>query len=164
MALLEKYLKVKRSGIPGAGKGLFTKQLIKKGTRILEYKGRITTWKDVLSGKNFNGYVYYINRNYVIDAMRRKTAIARFANDARGLNKTKGVSNNAEFVVENKRVYICAKKKISEGEEILVSYGKEYWKEVVIYIKSLEVGSKVQKKASIKKPQVVAHKKVKKVL
>jgi SET domain-containing protein len=137
MALLEKYLQVKRSKIPEAGKGLFTKQFIEKGTRIVEYKGRITTWKNVLDGKHFNGYVYFVNRNQVIDAMRRKTAVARYANDARGHSKTKGVSNNSEFVVENKRVFIYAKKDILKGEEILVSYGSEYWKEVAKYKKSL---------------------------
>lgn len=137
MALLEKYLQVKRSRIPGAGKGLFTTQFIEKGTRIVEYKGRITTWKDVLAGKHFNGYVYFINRNHVIDAMRRKTALARYANDASGHSKTKGVLNNSEFVVENKRVFIYAKKDIAKGEEILVSYGKEYWKEVAAYKKAL---------------------------
>jgi SET domain-containing protein len=138
MALLEKYLQVKRSKIPEAGKGLFTKQFIEKGTCIVEYKGRITTWKNVLDGKHFNGYVYFINRNHVIDAMRRKTAVARYANDARGHSKTKGVSNNSEFVVENKRVFIYAKKDILKGEEILVSYGSEYWKEVAKYKKSLK--------------------------
>ena len=145
MALLEKYLQVKKSKIPGAGKGLFAKQLIEKGTCIVEYKGRITTWKDVLAGKHFNGYVYFINRNHVIDAMRRKTALARYANDARGHSKTKGVSNNAEFVVENKRVFIYAKKDILKGEEILVSYGKEYWKEVAAYKKFLASENKKEK-------------------
>jgi hypothetical protein len=145
MALLEKYLQVKRSKIPGAGKGLFTKQFIEKGTRIVEYKGRITTWKNVLDGKHFNGYVYFINRNHVIDAMRRKTAIARYANDARGHNKTKGVSNNSEFVVENKRVFIYAKKDILKGEEILVSYGSEYWKEVAKHKKSMAIENKKEK-------------------
>lgn len=145
MALLEKYLQVKRSKIPCAGKGLFTKQFIEKGTRIVEYKGRITTWKNVLGGKHFNGYVYFVNRNHVIDAMRRKTAIARYANDAKGHNKTKGVLNNSEFVVETKRVFIYAKKDIFKGEEILVSYGNDYWKEVTKYKKSLSPENKKEK-------------------
>ncbi|MGN6193500.1 MAG: SET domain-containing protein [Ginsengibacter sp.] len=127
MALLEKHLIIKKSRIPGAGKGLFTKQFITKGTRIVEYKGRITTWKNVLEGKNFNAYVYYINRNYVIDAMRRKTALARYANDANGLSQHHLFRNNAKYVVDGKRVFIEAKKDIEAGEEILVSYGNEYW-------------------------------------
>ena len=40
MALLEKHLFVKESTIPGAGKGLFTKVDIAKGSRVVEYKGR----------------------------------------------------------------------------------------------------------------------------
>jgi len=127
MALLEKHLLIKKSRIPGAGKGLFTKQFIAKGTRIVEYKGKITTWKNVLQGKNFNAYVYYINRNYVIDAMRRKTAFARYANDANGLSKNHTFRNNAKYVIDGKRVFIEAKKDIEAGEEILVSYGNEYW-------------------------------------
>jgi len=127
MALLEKHLLIKKSRIPGAGKGLFTKQFIAKGTRIVEYKGKITTWKNVLQGKNFNAYVYFINRNYVIDAMRRKTALARYANDANGLSKNHTFRNNAKYVIDGKRVFIEAKKDIEAGEEILVSYGNEYW-------------------------------------
>lgn len=142
MALLENQLVVKKSTIPGAGKGLFTKEFIAKGTRVIEYKGRITTWKDVLEGKHFNGYVYFINRNHVIDAMRRKTAIARYANDAKGHSKIKGVSNNCTYVVDKKRVYLEATKNISPGQEILVSYGNDYWKEVTRYKKSLESENK----------------------
>ena len=36
MALLRKQLYIKKSGIPNAGKGLFTKKPIAKGTRIIE--------------------------------------------------------------------------------------------------------------------------------
>src|SRR5690606_40160989 len=54
MALLEKHLYVKKSTLPNSGKGLFTKVFIPKGTRIVEYKGRRTVWKDVKDddGKN----------------------------------------------------------------------------------------------------------------
>ena len=44
MALLEKELEIRTSTIPDAGKGLFTKIPISKGTRIVEYKGTVTTW------------------------------------------------------------------------------------------------------------------------
>lgn len=127
MAFLQKQLHTKRSQISGAGKGLFTKQFIAKGTRIIEYRGKITTWKNIIAGKTFNGYVFYINRNYVIDAMTYKKALARYANDASGLNRVKGVVNNTQYVPEGKRVYIDAIKDIPAGSEIFVSYGKEYW-------------------------------------
>jgi hypothetical protein len=127
MALLEKQLIVKRSTIPGAGKGLFTKKLIPKGTKITEYKGRITSWKDADHRNGENGYVYYVKRYHVIDALPYKSALARYANDARGLTRIKGITNNAEYIEEGLRVFIVAKKDIPANSEILVGYGKEYW-------------------------------------
>jgi hypothetical protein len=45
MALLEKHLRIKRSLLPGAGKGLFTTKFIPKGTRIVEYKEKLQAGK-----------------------------------------------------------------------------------------------------------------------
>lgn len=126
MALLEKELEVKQSTITGAGQGLFTKTAILKGTYIIEYKGRITTWKEVKHQWD-NPYLYTISDSYIIDAKNHKKSLARYANDAKGLTRTKGITNNAEFVNEGKRVFIIATKAIKAGEEILVSYGKGYW-------------------------------------
>lgn len=145
MALLEKQLLIKRSKIPGAGKGLFTKQFIAKGTRIIEYKGRITTWKEVLSGDNFNGYVYYITRNHVIDAMPRKKSMGRYANDAKGLSKINGLVNNSKYVEDGKKVFMEAVKDIPASTEILVSYGKEYWNVISENKKLLQEEKKVRK-------------------
>jgi len=127
MALLEKQLVVKKSKLPGAGKGLFTKKAIPKGTRIVEYKGNVTTWKLASAPEGFNGYIYYITRNHVIDAKRTLSALARYANDARGLSKVKGLLNNSNYVQDNGRVFIESIKDIPAGGEIYVSYGKEYW-------------------------------------
>lgn len=128
MALLERQLEVKKSKLKGAGKGLFTKAFIPKGTRIVEYKGKVTTWAEASSGRAFNGYIYYINRNHVIDAKPFTNALARYANDARGLSRVDGISNNSKYVVdEDNRVYIESFRNIPPGEEILVGYGKEYW-------------------------------------
>jgi SET domain-containing protein len=127
MALLEKQLVVKKSTIPGAGKGLFTKKPIPKGTRIVEYRGKISTWKDVNHDDGNNGYIYYVNRNFVLDAHLDKTAIARYANDARGIGRVKGIVNNSQYVTEGNRVFIEAAKDIPANGEILVSYGPEYW-------------------------------------
>jgi len=127
MAFLEKQLKVKRSTIPGAGKGLFTKSPIRKGSRIVEYKGRITTWKEADHNDGRNGYIYYVKRNLVIDALPYPSALARYANDARGIKRVRGVNNNSEYVEDGQKVYIEAKKDIPANAEILVGYGKEYW-------------------------------------
>jgi SET domain-containing protein len=128
MALLEKQLVVKRSTIPNSGKGLFTKKLIPKGTRIVEYKGRISSWKDVKDEDGKNGYIFYVNRNHVINALPVKSALARYANDARGLVRIKGLTNNCDYVTDGKRAYIESKREIPARAEILVDYGADYWK------------------------------------
>ncbi|MEP6683824.1 MAG: SET domain-containing protein-lysine N-methyltransferase [Parafilimonas sp.] len=137
MALLEKQLVVKRSTIPGSGKGLFTKQFIAKETRIIEYKGKITTWKIIKKSPVFNAYVFYMNSNRVIDAMNYKKAFARFANDAKGITKIKGLKNNCRYEVDGNKVFIVSVVDINAGSEILVSYGKEYW-DVIRYNQKLE--------------------------
>lgn len=127
MALLEKQLVIKKSSIPKAGKGLFTRKFIPKGTRIVEYTGTITTWKEVNHDEGKNGYIYYVSRNLVIDASQHPEALARYANDAKGPGKVKGISNNSDYIIDNKKVYIESLKDIPAGNEILVDYGKEYW-------------------------------------
>jgi len=127
MALLEKQLVVKRSTLPGAGKGLFTNKPIPKGAKIVEYKGEIVKWKDVDTRDGTNGYIYYVTRYHVIDAWKTKEALARYANDAKGLLRTDGLKNNCTYNIEGKRVYITSMRNIPAGSELFVGYGKEYW-------------------------------------
>lgn len=137
MALYEKELEVKESSLPGAGKGLFAKSFIPRNTLIVEYKGRITTWKEVDDNDGRNGYIYYVTKNHVIDAATYPSALARYANDARGIKRVKGITNNAEYVEEGRKVYIKTRKDIQPGQEILVEYGKEYW-DVIRYNAKIE--------------------------
>jgi hypothetical protein len=138
MALLEKKLFVKKSTIPGAGKGLFTKVLIPKGTRIIEYKGEVVTWKEVEKmADDRNGYVFYFNSKYCLDAWKTKKSIAGYANDAKGITRVEGIKNNTEYVTVKKRCFIEATKDIPAGAEILVGYGAEYW-QVIRYNIRLE--------------------------
>ena len=130
MSVLERQLIVKRSTIPEAGKGLFTKKFIPKGTRIVEYTGKITTWKDVNHDDGRNMYIYNLKRYHVIDALRHTKVLARYANDANGLVKVKGIRNNSLYVTDGLRVFIHAAKDIPAGGEILVDYGREYWQVV----------------------------------
>lgn len=128
MALFEKNLVVKKSTLPNAGKGLFTKVSIPKRTRIVEYKGRITTWKEVKEDDGENGYIFYIKNYHVIDALPTKKPLARYANDAKGFVRKKGYTNNAEYVVDGLKAYIESTKNIEPGAEIFVDYGPDYWK------------------------------------
>ncbi|HEX7017073.1 MAG TPA: SET domain-containing protein-lysine N-methyltransferase [Cyclobacteriaceae bacterium] len=161
MALLEKYLYVKKSGLPNSGKGLFTKVFIPKGTRIVEYKGKRTVWKDVKDDDGKNGYIFYINSKCVIDALPTVNALGRYANDAKGYSRVKGITNNSEYVVEGKRCFIDATKDIPAGSEIFVGYGAEYWKTMRDNLKLdvAEKKTKAKKKKKGKKSKKKATKK-----
>ena len=128
MALLEKQLFIKKSKLPNAGKGLFTKKEIAKGKRIVEYKGKLRAWKEVKHLDGYNGYLMYINRSAVIDALPATSTFGRYANDASGFGKVSGVKNNCEYVSEGKKCFIESMRPIEKGEEILVGYGKDFWK------------------------------------
>ena len=126
MALLEKWLRARKSKLPKAGKGLFTTVEISKGQRIVEYKGKIRKWKEAKWEDATNGYLLHINNQTVIDG-RDSKAIARYVNDARGFTRVQGLKNNSEYVTEGRRCFIEATRKIKKGEEIFVGYGRAYW-------------------------------------
>ncbi|MGC1240406.1 MAG: SET domain-containing protein-lysine N-methyltransferase [Chryseosolibacter sp.] len=154
MALLEKQLVVKKSTIPNSGKGLFTKKSIPKGTRIVEYKGRISSWKDVKDEDGKNGYIFYVTRNHVINALPVKSALARYANDARGIVRIKGLTNNCDYITEGNQAFIESKKDIPAGAEILVDYGGDYWK---VIRENLKLWAKEAKDALKKKHRSNGH-------
>ncbi|MBA2613159.1 MAG: SET domain-containing protein [Bacteroidetes bacterium] len=122
-------LKIKNSKLPNAGKGLFTDKPIKKNSKIIEYKGEIINWKEyekrVLEHKD--GYLLYINKQRCIDAYDTPKYKARYANDAEGLSRIKGLKNNAYYEISGKQAYIVAERDINAGEEVFVGYSKEYW-------------------------------------
>lgn len=124
MALL-----VKKSRLPNAGKGLFTTKAIEKGTKIIEYKGEIINWKEYAKRveENKDGYLFFVSRKICIDAYSTPQYKARFANDAQGISRTKGLKNNAIYDVFGEKCYIVAARDIKAGEEIFVDYSKEYW-------------------------------------
>ena len=124
-----KRLFVKTSTLPNAGKGLFTKVAIAKNEIITEYIGNLVTWKDVEQDVD-NGYIFHINDAAVIDASKNKNSFGRYANDAAGLQRIKGIINNAEYLEEGTRVFIKAKKAIPAGGEVFVAYGPQYCKQV----------------------------------
>lgn len=130
MALKTMALKVKTSLLPNAGKGLFTDKPIKKGEKVIEYLGEIIDWKEyekrVLEDKD--GYLFFINKKKCIDAYSTPEHKARYANDAAGLSRVKGLKNNADYeVFNNENCFIVARRDIEAGEEIFVNYTKEYW-------------------------------------
>lgn len=120
---------VKKSQLPNAGKGLFTTTAIKKNSKIIEYKGEIIDWKEYTKRvkEDKDGYLFFINKNRCIDAFSTKQYKARYANDAAGIGRVKGLTNNANYEVFGDQCFIVASKDIQAGEEVFVNYTKEYW-------------------------------------
>ncbi len=104
----------------------------------MEYKGVISSWKDVKDEDGKNGYIFFVNRKHVINALPTLKALARYANDANGLTRVKGLTNNAEYETEGIKAYILAKREIPAGAEIFVDYGSDYWKVIRANIKLWE--------------------------
>ncbi|MBC8047392.1 MAG: SET domain-containing protein, partial [Fimbriimonadaceae bacterium] len=120
MPVKKKHLIIKKSQIPAAGKGLFTKKDIRKGSRIVEYTGKIKRWDEVNEDVGTNRYLLYVSKNHVIDAEKQKDCYAIYANDAKGPVKNAQLKNNSSFLIYGKRVFITANRKIAAGEEIFV--------------------------------------------
>jgi uncharacterized protein len=127
MNISRKDLFIKKSQLPKAGKGLFTRVDIRKGDRIVEYKGRHQKWEDVKHEDGYNGYLLRVNRIDTINGEPSKSALGRYANDAAGHSRVKGLRNNAEYNIYGKRCFIEATRSIGKWEEVFVAYGKEYW-------------------------------------
>lgn len=120
---------IKKSALPNAGKGLFTTKNIKKGQKIIEYKGEIINWREYEKRvrEDKDGYLFYIHKNRCIDAYDTPQYKARYANDAEGLSRVKGLKNNSVYEIFDDKCYIVATREIKAGEEIFVSYSKDYW-------------------------------------
>ncbi len=120
---------VKRSRLPKAGKGLFTDKPIKKNEKVIEYRGEIINWKEYEKrvAEDKDGYLFFINKNRCIDAYSTPQYKARYANDAAGLSKVKGLRNNCSYEIFGDKCFIVADRDIKAGEEILVDYTREYW-------------------------------------
>ncbi|MDK3156655.1 SET domain-containing protein [Kamptonema cortianum] len=121
---------MKKSTLPGAGKGLFTLEDIGRDEIVVEYQGEEIDWQEYKERveKDQDGYLFFINWKKCIDAFHTPGALGRYANDARGFSRMKGCRNNAVYKVIRGRVYIVSTRRIRAGEEVFVDYSADYWK------------------------------------
>jgi uncharacterized protein len=112
---------VRSSGIHG--KGVFAAREIKKGERIIEYKGQRMTWKEAQRRKPFNPkepfhtFYFDLDDGLVIDG-------AKNGNSARYINHSCSPNCMAEQIDEGKaaRVFIKARTTIKPGTELFYDY------------------------------------------
>jgi uncharacterized protein len=120
---------VKKSKIEGSGKGLFTTKAIKKGAKIIQYRGEEIGWSEYNKRvkRDEDGYLFYFNKKRCIDAFHTPQYKARYANDANGFTRIKGLKNNSEYEIFGDDCYIVSTRDIKAGEEIYTDYTKDYW-------------------------------------
>lgn len=114
---VKRRLALRRSGIHG--RGVFAKEFIPAGTRLIEYRGeRLTTeeadarYPDEL-GTAHHTFLFAIDDDVVIDAAVR-------GNMARWINHS--CEPNCDAVIEDARVFIESVVDIEEGEELTYDY------------------------------------------
>lgn len=146
-------LVVKKSKIPGSGKGLYTTKPFNQADKIIEYRGEIIGWSEYNKRveRNEDGYLFYFNRNKCVDAFKTPQYKARFANDAAGLVRVKGLRNNSHYEIHNDKCYIVAARDIKAGEEIFCDYTKDYWKCVRYNIRLKKKQDKAKKAKASKR-------------
>ncbi|MCD6066195.1 MAG: hypothetical protein K0S33_1021 [Bacteroidetes bacterium] len=135
MALL-----IKKSQLPGAGKGLYTTKAIRKESKIIEYRGEIIGYTEYRrrARKEADHYLFYLRRELCIDAMHTPQYKARYANDAAGITRVKGLRNNSDYIIFDDKCFIVASRNIKAGEEIFVNYTSHYWKSMRKRMKKLK--------------------------
>jgi SET domain-containing protein len=111
-----KLYKIKKSKIDK--NGLYANCNIKRGTKIIEYKGKLVTVKNSEKDPKFDNskaiYLFGINKKYDLDG--------NFSfNTARLINHS--CEPNCEVFGEGLKVWIFAMKNIKKGEELSYDYG-----------------------------------------
>ena len=115
---MQKYFR-KKSGINNLG--LFAKSDINKGEKVIEYKGRKFTHKQVEENDRFDNskaiYLFTLNERYVLDG-DTKTNTAKYINHS--------CDPNCEVDIINGKIWIIAIKDIKKGDELSYDYGFGY--------------------------------------
>lgn len=115
---MQKYFR-KKSGINNLG--LFAKGDINKGEKVIEYKGRKFTHKQVEENDRFDNskaiYLFTLNERYVLDG-DTKTNTAKYINHS--------CDPNCEVDIINGKIWIIAIKDIKKGDELSYDYGFGY--------------------------------------
>jgi uncharacterized protein len=105
---------------PIHGRGVFARRDLKKGEKVMEYKGQIIDWAEALRrhphdpSQPHHTFYFHLDDEHVIDGRVQ-------GNDARWINHS--CAPNCEAEQDGKRVFIHTLKKIAEGEELFYDYG-----------------------------------------
>ena len=113
--------KIKKTNIDRKGYGLCATKNIKKGTKIINYIGKIITKKQTELSKKYDNtkpiYLFNLNNRYDLDGDYS-------FNTARLINHS--CSNNCEYDGKGLKLWVTAIRDIKKGEELTCDYGFGY--------------------------------------
>ncbi len=116
-----KFYKIKKSKIDNKGKGLYATNNIKKGTKIINYIGKIITKKQTEESNKYDNnkriYLFSLNKKYDLDG--------DFSWNIAGLINH-SCNNNCDYFGKGLKVWIEAIRDIKKGEELSCDYGFSY--------------------------------------
>ena len=112
---------------PIHGNGIFATELIRKGERVIRYKGTLRTHAEVdedYGDEDENGhtFLFTLNDEYVIDA-NIKGSVARWINHSCAPNCEAVVVQDDKGRPHKDKVFIEALRDIKAGEELTYNYG-----------------------------------------
>ena len=110
--------KIKKSKIDKNGRGLYAAKNIKSGTKIINYKGKIITNKQLDESDKYDNdkpiYLFTLNKRYTLDGDFRW-------NTAGLINHS--CNPNAQYEGKGLKIWITTIKDIKKGEEFTCDYG-----------------------------------------
>ena len=109
--------------IEGAGLGLFALREFRAGDVLLEYAGTVHRTRDALRERD-KSYLMRLGEQTYVDARSHPHIMARYINDCRN-----AMLYNVRFDKRpaERRALVVATRRIVEGDELFVDYGRIYW-------------------------------------
>ena len=116
-----KLFKIKKSKIDDEGRGLYATKNIRKGTKIINYIGKIITNKKIEESDKYDNskpiYLFTLNKRYSLDG--------DFSWNIAGLINH-SCENNCDYNGKGLKVWVTAIKDIKKDEELTCDYGFGY--------------------------------------
>ena len=113
-----KLYNIKKSKIDNKGRGLYAAKDIKEGSKIIDYKGKIITNKQVDESKKFDNskpiYLFTLNKKYTMDGDYP-------FNTAGLINHS--CNNNCDYEGKGLKIWVTTIRNIKKGEEFTADYG-----------------------------------------
>ena len=116
-----KLYRIKKSKIDNKGRGLYATKNIKEGTKIIDYKGKIITNKQVDQSKKYDNdkpiYLFTLNKRFTLDG--------DFSWNIAGLINH-SCNPNSQYDGKGLKIWITSIRDIKTGEEFTCDYGFGY--------------------------------------